>query len=179
MENQFPCPRKLLGILDTVPQNVVYIISPSKGLLSIPIASCPFFVRLVGYFINRRNNVRAIEEITEQGKRKLEKERAETLAELDHLREYLRGEVDADAEEADPDLYEREKILALIRAFENKLESIEQTLRLAEKGTYGICERCGEKIDPGRLEALPHTTLCVKCKSQMERIAGMGVRPGG
>ena len=122
--------------------------------------------------------MRATEGIIEQEKRKLEKERAETLAELDHLREYLRGEVDADAEEADPDLYEREKTLALIRTLENKLESIEQALRLAQKGTYGICERCGEKIDPARLEALPHTTLCVKCKSQMERVAGMGVRPG-
>jgi DnaK suppressor protein len=124
--------------------------------------------------------VRATREVTEQEKRKLEEERAETLVGLDHLREYLmKGEVDADAEEADPDLYEREKTLALIRTLENKLESIEQALRLAEKGTYGICERCEEKIDSARLEALPHTTLCVKCKSQMERVAGIGVRPGG
>lgn len=122
--------------------------------------------------------MRATARIIEQEKRKLAKERADTLAELDRLREYLRGEVDADAEEADPDLYEREKTLALIRTLENKLESIEQALRLAEKGTYGICERCGEKIDPARLEALPHTTLCVKCKAQMERVAGMVVRPG-
>jgi len=124
--------------------------------------------------------VRASKEITEQEKkRKLLEERAETLAELDHLREYLRGEVDANAEEADPDLYEREKTLALIRTLEDKLGSIEQAFRLAEKGTYGICERCGEKIDPARLEALPQTTLCVKCKLQMEQIARMGVRPRG
>jgi len=123
--------------------------------------------------------VRATKEVTEQGKRKLQEERAETLADLDCLREYLRGEVDADAEEADPDIYEREKTLALIRTLENKLGSIEQALRLAEKGTYGICERCGEKIDPARLKALPHTTLCVDCKSQMERTVGMRVRPGG
>ena len=123
--------------------------------------------------------MRASKEIAEQEKkRKLLEERAETLAELDHLREYLRGEVDANAEEADPDLYEREKTLALIRTLEDKLGSIEQAFRLAEKGTYGICERCGEKIDPARLEALPHTTLCVECKSQMERVAGMRVRPG-
>ena len=117
--------------------------------------------------------------IIEKEKRRLEKERAETLAELDHLREYLRGEVDADAEEADPDIYEREKTLALIRTLEDKLASIEQALRLAEKGTYGMCERCGEKIDPARLEALPHTTLCVQCKSQMERVAGMRLGPWG
>jgi RNA polymerase-binding transcription factor DksA len=124
--------------------------------------------------------MRAPKEVAEQGKRKLEKERAETLAELDRLREYLmRGEVDADAEEADPDLFEREKTLTLIRTLEDKLASIVQALRLAEKGTYGICERCGEKIDRARLEALPHTTLCVKCKSQMEQVAGIGFRFGG
>ncbi len=121
--------------------------------------------------------MKATKEVTKQEKKKLQEEHAATLAELDHLREYLRGEVDADAEEADPDLYEREKTLALIRALENKLESIKQALRLAERGTYGICERCGEKIDPARLEALPHTTFCVNCKSQMERTAGMGIRP--
>jgi RNA polymerase-binding transcription factor DksA len=123
--------------------------------------------------------VRATKEITEQEKATLEKERAETLVELDRLREYLRSEVDPDEEEADPDIYEREKTLALIRTWENKLASIEQALRLAEKGTYGICESCGEKIDPARLEALPHTTFCVKCKSQMERVAGMRLRPSG
>jgi RNA polymerase-binding protein DksA len=124
--------------------------------------------------------VRVSKEITgQEKKRRLLQERAETLAELDHLREYLRGEVDANAEEADPDLYEREKTLALIRTLEDKLGSIEQAFRLAEKGTYGICERCGEKIDPARLEALPHTTLCVNCKSQMERTVGMRVRPRG
>ena len=70
--------------------------------------------------------MRSPKEVAEQGKRKLEKERAETLAELDRLREYLmRGEVDADAEEADPDIYEREKTLALIQTLENKLESVE------------------------------------------------------
>jgi RNA polymerase-binding protein DksA len=124
--------------------------------------------------------MRAPKEVAEQGKRKLEKERAETLAELDRLREYLmRGEVDADAEEADPDIYEREKTLTLIRALEDKLESVEQALRLVEKGTYGICERCGEKIGRARLEALPHTTFCVKCKSQIEQVAGIGFRFGG
>ena len=156
------------------------MISLSKGLpVNSHSPACPLFY-VHGYVINRRNNkVRATKGITEQEKGKLEKERAETLVELDRLREYLRSEVDPDEEEADPDLYEREKTLALIRTWENKLASIEQALRLAEKGSYGICERCGEKIDPARLEALPHTTLCVKCKSQMERVAGVRLRPGG
>ena len=113
-----------------------------------------------------------------QEKGKLEKERAETLAELDRLREYLKSEVDFDIEEASPDLHERGKTLGLIQALENKLGSIEKALRLAEEGTYGICEKCGKRIDPARLEALPYTTLCVKCKSQMERISRMSSRSG-
>ncbi len=175
VENAGFCPGRLLDILDIMLENVVYMISLSRDILAI----FALFLCISGRpIINWRNGVRATGKITEEEKTRLEKERLETLTELDHLREYLRGEVDADAEEADPDLYEREKTLALIRTLENKLESIEQALRLAEKGSYGICERCGERIDPARLEALPHTTLCVECKSQMERTAGMGSRTG-
>ncbi|OZG74820.1 dimethylmenaquinone methyltransferase [Hahella sp. CCB-MM4] len=35
-------------------------------------------------------------------------------------------------------------------------------LRIAE-GSYGVCESCGEEIQPGRLAIMPETTLCVKC----------------
>ena len=117
-------------------------------------------------------------DVTGQEKRKLERERAETLAELDHLREYLKSEVDFDIEEASPDLHERGKTLGLIQALENKVGSIEKALRLAEQGTYGICEKCGKRIDPARLRALPYSTLCVKCKSQMEQITRMSFRSG-
>ena len=117
-------------------------------------------------------------DVTGQEKRKLEKERAETLAGLDHLREYLKSEVDFDIEEASPDIHERGKTLGLIQALENKLKSIEKALRLAEEGTYGICEKCGKRIDPARLAALPYTALCIKCKSQMERISRMSSRSG-
>ena len=117
-------------------------------------------------------------DVTGQEKRKLEKERAETLAALDHLRDYLKSEVDFDIEEASPDIHERGKTLGLIQALENKVKSIEKVLRLAEEGTYGICEKCGKRIDPARLRALPYSTLCVKCKSQMERISRMRSRSG-
>ena len=118
------------------------------------------------------------QDVTGQEKRKLEKERAETLAELDHLREYLKSEVDFEIEEASPDIQERGKTLGLIQALENKLKSIEKALRLAEEGTYGICEKCGKRIDPARLAALPYTALCIKCKSEMERISRMSSRSG-
>jgi RNA polymerase-binding transcription factor DksA len=74
----------------------------------------------------------------------------------------------ADAVDIATDLYEREKTLAIIRTLENKLDSIERALRATEKGSYGICEVCGEAISPGRLEVLPHTTTCVKCQEKLE-----------
>lgn len=100
---------------------------------------------------------------------KLTEERNQALLELERLREALKTEVDPDADEGDPDLVEREKVMALVQGLERKLESIEYALRQAQEGSYGICERCGEAIDPARLEAIPETTLCVKCKSIVER----------
>lgn len=40
--------------------------------------------------------------------------------------------------------------------------------RIAE-GTYGTCERCGEPIDPRRLEAAPESTLCIACARVAQR----------
>ena len=88
-----------------------------------------------------------------------------------HLREWLKGEVDVDADEGDPDLAEREKNLSLLMALERKLESVNAALRAIEKGKYGICEPCGLPIDPARLEVRPDATLCLTCQREVERIA--------
>jgi len=37
-----------------------------------------------------------------------------------------------------------------------------------DAGTYGLCERCGNPIEPARLEALPHALLCLTCKRRDE-----------
>jgi len=100
---------------------------------------------------------------------KLKEERQRTLRELARQREVLKSEVDPDADEADPDLVEREKVMALVQSLERKLKSIDYALRQARGGRYGICERCGEAIDPARLEIVPEATLCVKCKAITER----------
>ncbi len=106
---------------------------------------------------------------------RLEKERRRTEEEIARLRSYLEIEIergagqDEDAPDSAADIYEREKTLALIRTLEDKLASIEHALRSSVVGKYGTCERCGEKIDPARLEIMPQTTLCVRCQSQAER----------
>lgn len=102
---------------------------------------------------------------------KLEAERIAILDDIEHLKEWLQGEVDVDADEGDPDLAEREKNLALLMVMERKLESVNMALRAIDKGRYGICERCGEPIDPARLEVRPDATLCLNCQREVERIA--------
>ncbi|MER2598033.1 MAG: TraR/DksA C4-type zinc finger protein [Caldilineales bacterium] len=108
---------------------------------------------------------------TEIERQKLEQERTAIEDDIQHLKEWLQGEVDADADEGDPDLAEREKNLALLTVLERKQESVTMALRAIEKGLYGICERCGEPIDPARLEVRPDATMCLNCQREVERIA--------
>ncbi len=107
----------------------------------------------------------------ETEREKLEAERVAILDDIEHLKEWLQGEVDVDADEGDPDLAEREKNLALLMVMERKLESVNMALRAIDKGRYGICERCGNPIDPARLEVRPDATLCLDCQREVERIA--------
>jgi len=114
----------------------------------------------------------------EKEKARLEREYQDTLSELERLRESLRGEVEMNLDEISPDLYERDKTMALIQSLELRLNSIERALRAIDKGTYGICEKCGAQIDPARLEARPDASLCLKCQSELERLMRRRGREG-
>ncbi len=113
--------------------------------------------------------------MAQESKRQLLAERERTQAELKRLRSYLEVEAERiinsgeDSVDAAADIYEREKTLAIIQTLQNKLQAIERALRAAEKGNYGICEICGQAIDPERLEVMPHTTTCIKCQAKLER----------
>jgi DnaK suppressor protein len=108
----------------------------------------------------------------ETAREKLEKERDAILAEMGRLRQYVEheAEIEMDVEEGDPDVFEQEKDLSLSQALQRRLESINDALRSLEKGTYGICEQCGNEIDPARLEALPDARLCIKCETLVEKL---------
>ena len=43
------------------------------------------------------------------------------------------------------------------------LQSVNLALARLERGEYFDCVRCGEPIEPGRLEALPETPFCARC----------------
>jgi RNA polymerase-binding transcription factor DksA len=96
-------------------------------------------------------------------------DRAAHVAELERLKATLLELPEATLDQGDPSIYERQKTLVLIQQIENHIAEIDHALHATRQGVYGICERCGQPIGRERLEILPETRLCVKCKSQTEK----------
>ncbi len=64
-----------------------------------------------------------------------------------------------------------ETSLTLLGPKRQELEAIEEALQRLETGSYGLCEVCGQHIEPRRLEIMPETPLCRGCMSQREKLA--------
>ena len=81
-------------------------------------------------------------------------------------------------EEEAAEAQELEKQLALEKRVKEQLAAVEHALPKFELGTYGLCESCGQPIDPARLEAIPYARRCMSCKEQQTRDAKDRVSPG-
>jgi len=53
-----------------------------------------------------------------------------------------------------------------------RVNQLSAALRRLHEGHYGICERCGDAIEPARLNALPEATTCRACQEALERERG-------
>ena len=51
---------------------------------------------------------------------------------------------------------------------EDEIHQVEVALRRQAQGRYGICDDCGESIDPERLAVRPQATLCIACQRRRE-----------
>ena len=69
-------------------------------------------------------------------------------------------------EEEATESFELERRLALEKRIREQLADVEYALQKFEQGTYGLCDGCGQPIDPARLEALPQAKLCLSCKAK-------------
>jgi len=67
------------------------------------------------------------------------------------------------------ELAEQETAIGLVANVQSRLAEVDQALQKMERGTYGTCDDCGEPIAPARLQALPHATLCINCKTKLEK----------
>ncbi|MDD4985031.1 MAG: TraR/DksA C4-type zinc finger protein [Dehalococcoidales bacterium] len=65
---------------------------------------------------------------------------------------------------------------AISKRTREQLAEVERALRKLDEGTYGLCDGCGKRIPPGRLQAIPQTTMCVECKSKQTKPSGRTAR---
>ena len=109
---------------------------------------------------------------------RLEEERQNLTAELEQSKESghsteerREGSPFGKREEAATEAYDFEKRLALEKRWRDQLAEVEHALKKFEEGTYGLCDMCGQHIDPARLEALPLAHLCMSCKAKLAKNA--------
>ncbi len=57
---------------------------------------------------------------------------------------------------------ERGEAEVLSNELRDTLKEVEAALARLDNHTYGICEACGHKIAPARLEAMPAARYCIK-----------------
>jgi RNA polymerase-binding transcription factor DksA len=73
--------------------------------------------------------------------------------------------------------FEYEKNVSLLEQVEAELGEIDAAFHRLDHGGYGVCQACGKRIAPERLEALPATRFCVDDQARAERQAGLpGIR---
>ena len=116
---------------------------------------------------------------------RLEDERKHLIEELEQLRASIRpaeerreGSPFGKREEEATESFELEKRLALEKRVRDSLADVEHALNKFEEGSYGLCDACGQHIDPARLEALPQASLCLNCKAQQAKDAKVKPPPG-
>ena len=98
-----------------------------------------------------------------------------TLDTIDRLREMSQiKEADEDMNKHSKDDIDqsndstgKEEYFMLISREMKYLNLIENSLESIEIGKYGICKICGNEIAVERLEAVPTTDTCIKCKNAM------------
>ena len=66
------------------------------------------------------------------------------------------------------DTMEREKAFFFASREGRYLHHLNEALERIENKTYGICRSCSKQIQTKRLEAVPHATQCIECKTEVE-----------
>ncbi|GIM90794.1 TraR/DksA family transcriptional regulator [Paractinoplanes toevensis] len=59
--------------------------------------------------------------------------------------------------------FERAQLTALLAAARERITEVDDALSRVDRGTYGICERCGKPIAQERLGARPFARHCIAC----------------
>ena len=109
-----------------------------------------------------------------RAKNRLESMKAELASEL-RERSGIQVEPAADPMDQILSQIDRENQLEHLQRLAERYRAIVEALRRIERGEYGICLDCEEKISAKRLQAIPWAVYCVSCQERRERLkAEMG-----
>ena len=115
---------------------------------------------------------------TEHFRHRLLEDRQRVRGALDYLHAEHPGSMEDETQEIRSDnhpgdvatiTHDREIDYTLEENEERVLAAIDSALKRIDEGTFGMCKGCGQQIAIERLEALPHTTLCIGCKRREGR----------
>jgi len=100
---------------------------------------------------------------------RLENDRKRLETQLEEIRghrtaeERREGSPFGKREEEASETAELENMVAQEKRILDQLAEIDAALKKFEASTYGVCEKCGRKIELPRLEAIPQAKLCMSC----------------
>lgn len=108
----------------------------------------------------------------------LKKLKKTLLAKRDDLTHVVKSQKERDMQDAEigdeidsaSQSVEKEILFELSDNERVMLDSIETALEKIEKGIFGKCESCSQKIAVPRLEAIPWVRYCIGCQSKMEKV---------
>ena len=105
--------------------------------------------------------------------------RAEIQAEVDRMATEMRwlggdqedeaGSLGNHLADDGSDVMEQERLSTISADLQDMVRQIDRALERMDDGSYGICQRCGQPINPERLEAFPYVAYCIDCQTLLER----------
>ncbi len=111
-----------------------------------------------------KKNLKEFQDLLEKEKKELEDKIEELISQEKNMAiktpDFMALE---DASVEADEVEELNNLLSLKSVWENNLYRIDQSLERIKKGTYGICEECGELIEIERLKIEPAAQICTKC----------------
>ncbi|GKX33913.1 MAG: dimethylmenaquinone methyltransferase [Rhizobiaceae bacterium MnEN-MB40S] len=100
---------------------------------------------------------------TEHYSKRLTARRAELVARMNRLEDWLDDTPNPDTEERATEREQDEVFEAQGNEDQKEVRAIDAALQRIENGVFGICMECGEEISKERLDAVPYTTRCRNC----------------
>ena len=89
--------------------------------------------------------------------------RSEILARLAGIDDRLDEPEDKDREEAATQTEDDQMLMSLGDLERAEVARIDAALDRVRQGSWGVCVKCGDAIEPKRLELLPETPFCASC----------------